>query len=150
MLVAKGLALARLQPVETEAGVLGLQIPLREAGLHLVGVAEILSRVLDLLEPFMGEGVAHPVLSVADVESTLPVVSSLDAWSLPSVAPSPSASSKRWPRTARSGRPRSARSCSGSATRATRLSPSARAKRRSSTRPQTRSSATARPGSSAR
>src|SRR3954452_22546903 len=58
--VAEGLPFARLDPVEAEAGVLGIEVVLGEARLHdVVAEAELRRRVLDLVELLVSEGVAH-------------------------------------------------------------------------------------------
>src|SRR3954466_12279547 len=70
--VAEGLPFPRLEPVEAEAGVLGLDVVLGEPCLHVVAEAETGCRVFDLVQLLVGEGVAHDAPLVAAVAATLP------------------------------------------------------------------------------
>src|SRR4051812_39488984 len=70
--VAEGLPFPRFEPVEAEAGVLGLDVVLGEPCLHVVAEAEAGCRVFDLVQLLVGEGVAHDAPLVAAVAATLP------------------------------------------------------------------------------
>src|SRR4051794_6822690 len=70
--VTEGLPFPRLQAVEAEAGVLGLDVVLGEPCLHGVAEAELGGRVLALIQLLVGEGVAHGIPFLAAVAPTLP------------------------------------------------------------------------------
>jgi hypothetical protein len=75
VVVAEGLPLARFQAVEAEPRLLRLDVVLGEPRLHVVAEAELRRRVLDLVQLFMGEGIAHAAPFVADLVIPLPAAS---------------------------------------------------------------------------
>src|SRR3954454_15534232 len=70
--VAEGLPFPRLEAVEGETGVLGLEVFLGEPCLHVVAEAEPRCRVFDLVQLLVSEGVAHDAPLVAAFATTLP------------------------------------------------------------------------------
>jgi hypothetical protein len=60
--VAEGLARVRVHPVVADAGLLGLQVVVRKAGLADVAEAELRRRVLDLFHVLFRVGSCHLVL----------------------------------------------------------------------------------------